>query len=284
MAGGDGLKAGVTAFLQRWKKAVSSVWKDFSRHDGPQAAAALSFYAFLSLFALLILAGGVLGMLFKGRPDLHQRAVDYLVSNAPGISDIIEQALNTTADLGGLLGAIGLAGMLITGTKVTDSLQVWLNKIWGFDKPAFLRRKLKGLAILLVLALVVMLSFGLQVVIVYVAGKVGALEFPLSLLSFLGAVAIQAAGLAVIYAYALEGRVGISETWKRGLLVALLVNPLLLLLTWYYTNMGDLSAVYGPFAGVVLGILTLYYAASVLFLGAELNRFLHSPAEEGLPC
>lgn len=258
-----------------WKRDAGALWKEFALHDGSQAAAAFAFFAFLSLFALLILASGILGMVLRNRPDLLRRAVDYVVSRAPGISEMVEEALDTSADLGGLLGVIGFLGLLLTGTKVTDSLQVWLNRIWGFEKPSFARRKSKGLVILLVVALAVSLGLFLNIILVYAAGKVGGLKIPLSLLAFLGAVAVQATALAFIFAYATETRIGMRNVWKGALAAAFLINPLLLLLTWYYTHMGDLAAVYGSFAGVVLGILTIYYAAYVIYLGAELNHFLY---------
>lgn len=262
--------------LHGCRHAAVGVWKDFSRHDGPQAAAAFSFYAFLSLFALLVLAAGVLGLIFRGRPDLSQRAVEYLVRNAPGLSGILEEALKTSADHGGLLSLVGFISLLLSGTKVADSFQVWLNRIWGKEKPAILKRKLKSVVILLVLGTSVALGLALHAVLVYVASRTDGLEALLSGLSTLGAVALQGAGLTLAYSYAVEKGPGIGGSWKGAFLAALLINPLLLFLAWYYANMGDLAAVYGSFAGVVMGILTIYYAAYVVFLGAELNLFLHT--------
>ena len=266
---------GTVSPLSAWKRDAVAFWKEFSLHDGSQAAAAFAFFAFLSLFALLILASGILGMVLRSRPDLLRRAVDYVVSRAPGISEMVEEALDTSADFGGLLGAVGFLGLLLTGTRVTDSLQVWLNRIWGLEKPSFLRRKSKGLVIMLVAALAVFLGLFLHVILVYAAGKIGGLKIPLSLLAFLGAVSVQGAGLAFTFAFATETRLGVREVWRGAFAAALLINPLLLLLAWYYAHMGDLAAVYGSFAGVVLGILTIYYAAYVIYLGAELNRFLY---------
>jgi membrane protein len=266
---------GAASSFGAWKRDAAALWKDFALHEGSQAAAAFAFFALLSLFALLNLASGIMGMALKNRPDLLRRAVDYVVSHAPGVSELVEEALDTSADFGGLLGVIGFLGLLLTGTKVTDSLQVWLNRIWGLEKPSFLRRKSKGLVIMLVAALAVFLGLFLHVILVYAAGKIGGLKIPLSLLAFLGAVSVQGAGLAFTFAFATETRLGVREVWRGAFAAALLINPLLLLLAWYYTHMGDLAAVYGSFAGVVLGILTIYYAAYVIYLGAELNRFLY---------
>lgn len=266
---------GSAAYIGAWKRAARDLWRDFALHDGAQAAAAFAFFAFLSLFALLILASGVLGMVLRSRPDLLRRAVAYVVSHAPGISQMVEEALDTSTDFGGILGAIGFLGLLLTGTKVVDSLQVWLNRIWGLERPPFLKRKLKSVVILLAVALAVSLGLFLHIILVYAAGKIGGLKIPLSLLAFLGAVAAQCAGLIFAFAYAVETKLGMREVWKGALAAALLINPLLLLLTWYYSHMGNLAAVYGSFAGVALGVLTIYYAAYVIYLGAELNHFIY---------
>lgn len=260
-------------------RTVKAAWSEFSLQDGPQAAAAFSFFAFLSIFALLALAGGVLGMVLRDRPDLLRRMVDYVARQAPGLSDMVEEALNTSRNLGGTLGVIGLLTLFLTGTKAADSLQLWLARIWNIRKPAFLKRKLKSLVILLVLATSVGLGFGIYALLVSVARKAGALETPFYFLALASTVFVQFIGLTFVYAYSLDLLTSMGRVWKGALLAILLSNPLQFLLTWYYSNMGNLSAVYGSFAAAAMAVTIIYYTAYMIFMGAAFNLVLSRKRE-----
>lgn len=262
------------ASLRRVLKTVRGAWAEFSGWEGPQAAAAFSFFSFLSLFALLALAGGVLGMLLGGRPELYRRMVEYLAEQVPGLSETIREALNSSRDLGGVLGLAGFAGLLLTGTKATDSLQLWLARMWDAGKPSFLKRKLKGLAMLLVIAGAAALGFGIYALLVFVAGKVGFLEVPLSLAAVAATASIHFGGLVFIYDYSPGERPGFRRVWKGALLASLLINPLQLLLTWYYSRLGRLSLIYGSFAAAVMAVIMIFYTSYAVFFGAALNRYL----------
>ncbi len=267
------------------RRHVSGIWEEFKRNNGPQAAAAFAFFCFLSLLALLFFSGAVLGMLLKDNQQLLQRILDYISKNTPGLTDTISEALQASIRMRGVLSIGGALGLLYTSTKVADSLQIWLCGMWGVDAPGFLRRKAKSLAILVFIGLMIALGFGVHVALL-LAGRwyswlnlfAGAFAFALST-SILFAVAL------FIYSYAVEeARPGWRSAWKGALFAALLVNPVQLLLTWYYSNLGDYSAVYGSFAGVVLTVIIIYYTGYIIFLGATLNRYLENlsrPPGEG---
>ncbi len=258
---------------------LSGVWKDFSDHNGPQAAAAFSFYCFLSIIPLMIFAGAVLGIVLKSDPELLQRIIDYIADNAPVLSDTISDALDSSIDLRGVLGVIGLLGLLFTGTKVIDSLQVWLSEMWGAEKPRFLRKKAKSLLSLLILGIIVLLGAGVHVVFTLVSERLRWLNVFAGMLVFAVTSLILFAALSFIYSYAVEDRLGFKRVWKGALFVALLTNPVQMLLIWYYSNMGDFSAIYGSLAGIVLTIVVIYYIGYMIFLGTGINHYLYRAEE-----
>ncbi len=274
-------RARAAASFRRGLKSARGAWAEFSAREGTQAVAAFSFFSFLSLFALLALAGGILGMVLEGKPELYRRMVEYLAEQVPGLSETIQEALNTSRDLGGVLGLAGFAGLLFTGTKATDSLQLWMAGVWDGEKPPFLRRKFKGLVMLLVIALAAGLGLGIHILLVLAAGKVGFLEVPLLLAAVAVSTGIHFAGLAFVYHYAPEKRLRFRQVWKGALLASLLINPFQLLLTWYYSRLGNLSVVYGSFAAVIIAVTIIFYTAYVVFLGASLNRYLSKGWSEG---
>ncbi len=249
-------------------------WNVFKSNNGSQAAASFAFFCFLSLLALLFFSGAVLGFVLKDHPDLLRRILDYMAANTPGLTDTVSEALQASINMRGVLSVGGALGLLFTGTKVFDSLQIWLCGIWEVESPRFLRRKKKSLASLAFIAVTGLLGFGLHAAFLLASRWQGGLRFFAGGFSFaLSALIVFAASL-FIYSYAVEATPGPRRLWKGALFSALLLNPLQLLLTWYYGNLGDFSALYGSFAGVVLTVIIIYYAGYIIFLGAALNRFL----------
>jgi membrane protein len=224
----------------------------------------------------------------KNDPELLQRIIDYIADNAPGLSNTMTDALNASINLRGVLGVTGFLGLLYTGTKVIDSLQVWLNEMWGLKKPSYLKKKAKSLLSLVVLGIIIALGVGIHVIFLLVSERLHWLNVFASVLVFAITSLILFVALSFIYTYAVEEKLGFKRVWKGALLVALLANPVQMLLVWYYSNMGDFSAIYGSFAGIVLTVIVIYYLGYIIFMGAELNHYLDKTegrqgTEEGQP-
>jgi membrane protein len=96
------------------------------------------------------------------------------------------------------------------------------------------------------------------------------------ILVFLVTTLVLFIGLMFIYSYSIDIKLGWRVVWAGALFSAILINPVQMVLSWYYTKIGDLPAIYGSFAGVVLTIIVIYYVGYIIYLGAELNRYLDS--------
>ncbi len=254
-----------------WARVGREAWAEFDRHDGLLAAAALSFYAFLSVFTLLILAVGVLGLVFRGRADLVRKVMDYLAGNLPGIQPVLEEAIETSVKRGPMISLIGGLGLLYSSTKVTDALQVWFSRLWGREKPRWVTKKARSMVLMAVLGSAVLAGFGAHYLATLASGWSVVLEVLLLPASYILAILIQFMALCFVYCYAVEDGPGLRESWKGALLSSMLLNPVQLAITWYYSRLGDLAVVYGSLAGVVIAILSLYYMAVIVLWGQVLN-------------
>ena len=259
----------VKGFFTRVGSTIAQAWKKFSGEDGPQAAAAFSFYAFLSLIALVVLAGFVLGTVLRGNQELLNNIIEYITENFPAASEYMQEALKSSIDLRGVLGVIGILGLLYSGTKVFDSFQVWLNNIWDVKKPKYLKKKFKSLVSILFLGFVLAVGFGLHYYL-----------FGAHILAFLLLVMVFLIGMIFIYSFSPEVKLGFKKVWAGALFVAILIYPLQSLLTWYYTTYSDFTTVYGSLASFLIAIIAIYYVGYIIYLGAALNRVLDKDAEE----
>jgi membrane protein len=118
------------------------------------------------------------------------------------------------------------------------------------------------------------LGLGVHLTLFILRKYFGFLNSLMSILVFAITVLMLFVGLAFAYSYSVELKLGWRRVWKGALFSAILINPVQMGLSWYYSNMGNLSAIYGSFASVILTIIVIYYVGYIIYLGAELNRRL----------
>lgn len=95
---------------------------------GTQLAALISYYAFVSLFPLLLLASTVLGFVLQDQPELQQRLLDTAASQIPVVGEDLSQPQQLG---GGVLGVvIGVLGALYGGMGVAQAVQNASNAAW----------------------------------------------------------------------------------------------------------------------------------------------------------
>ena len=88
-----GLVARVDAFQQRHPAIgtpLAVVYK-YVDDGGPQLAALITYYAFVSLFPLLLLASTVLGFVLSGDSELQQRLLDTALAQLPVVGDDLQR-------------------------------------------------------------------------------------------------------------------------------------------------------------------------------------------------
>jgi membrane protein len=125
---------------------VIRMYGRYQADGGDRLAAAVTFYWFLSLFPILLLAISVLGFVYGDRaPDKISSALsgylpDQLVTT---IGDTLSKAK-------GRAGVIGLIGLLLSGLGWVDGLREAIRSIWHQNVKAgnFLRRKVVDIVVL----------------------------------------------------------------------------------------------------------------------------------------
>lgn len=253
----------IKRFFTAAYRVAADAWRKFSEKDGSQAAAAFAFYAYLSMIALTIMGGAILGTVLKGNPNLLDTIMNYITENVPAMAGIIDDALTSSIDLRGVLGVTGILVLLYSGTKVFDSFQIWLNRMWGEDTPKYVKKKAKSLLTILFFAAVLGSGF-----VVHYTLK------DLRYISFLALLAVYLVGMAFIYSFSIGIHLGWGKVWAGSLFVAVLIYPLQALLTWYYTSVSSFETLYGSLAGLILPLIGIYYVGYIIYLGAALNRAL----------
>jgi YihY family inner membrane protein len=253
-----------------------AVHRRFSAGEGSYLAANVTYYGFLSLFPLLLLALSVTGFVLAGDLAAQQRWAARLAATIPGIGPLIGRNLQAVVRHRAGSGVIGLAGLLWTGTGAAEASGFALSKIFGVPEyKGFVRKKAWSIGSTLGLGLLAMAAAG-------AAGAAGG-----------HSLVLRAAGVAVAFALdfvlflaayrVLVQRRGppFAKLWKGALFAALGWTTLKAVGAWYAARtVTHGTAVYGTF-GSVVGVLALLSLSARLFLyGAALNAEL---IDEGRP-
>ena len=266
--------------IVRLFRAAFSEWQE---DHASRLAAALAYYAAISLAPLLIIVLGVAGLAFGSEAasgQLKGQMEDLIgPQSAELVQDIINYANMPAAGI--VSSAAGMIVLLLGASGVFGALQDGLNTVWevtprpgrgirGIIRDRFLSLTMVlGVGFLLLISLVV--SAALAAVGKYMGG---ALLMPMFLLNGINAMVsfvVVAVLFALIYKVLPDAEIGWGDVWIGATLTALLFTIGKLVIGLYLGRSSTASA-YGAAGSLVIILIWIYYSAQILFFGAELTQ------------
>jgi membrane protein len=260
-------------------------------------AAALTYYALMSLFPTALLALSLLGLLGQ-YPETYEAIMRYARDVAPDsvvtpLDSSLEQALRKK-DTAATALVISVAVALYGTTGVLEAARRALNVVFEIENGrGFLRRKLVDVASTLVLMALVIVTG----ILVFVGGG-----FADDVLGFVGLgptaagvwnlarwpAALLVAMLVFSFVYYITPDVQ-QRAWRWVTPGAVTGVLLWLLASWafssYISSVEDVGALYGTFAGAIILVAWIWLTNVMLLFGAELNAEIERQRElrEGVP-
>jgi membrane protein len=248
----------------------------FSDDQGSYLAVVVTYYAFVAIFPLLLIASSVLGFVLQGNPKLQHEVLTSALSQFPIVGTQLGQpeALrgSTSAVVFGTLAA--LYGVLGLGQAAQNAV----NVAWAVPRNSRLNPVLSRVSSLFLLILA-----GLTVLAVTLLTSIAShfdvfgpgADRGVGWLLKLGSVTLNALVLAGMMRLATTHRQSFRSSLPGALTVALLWQLLQSLGGTYVSHViARVSQVNGVFA-IVLGLLALLYLASVIaVVGLEINVVL----------
>jgi membrane protein len=132
--------------------------------QGDLMAAGVTYFAFLSLFPVLLLLASIVGLVLSGNTVLQQQLYTAVREAIPGpTGDELVKQLQEAIGVAGVVGVVGLVGFLYAGMRAIDKLRIGMERLWkGRVEPAdFLRDNVQDVLALLALGAVGLISLGL---------------------------------------------------------------------------------------------------------------------------
>ncbi|MET0198302.1 ribonuclease BN [Rhodococcus sp. RS1C4] len=229
---------------------------------GGYLAALIAYYAFLSLFPLLLLFTTLLGIVLAGNPDLQERILDSAMSQIPVIGDQLGEPDRLSGGVTAIV--IGVAGSLYGGLGVSLAVQHALNTAWSVprnNQPDPIRARVRGL---LLLSTVGSAIIGLTVL--NVVASSGLFGFAGGVSAILGAIALNSAVFAAAFRIGTARPLSVRDVLPGAVAAAVIWQALQSFGGIYIRYVvGNVSTSNGVFA-IVLGLLGFLYVASVLIV------------------
>ena len=249
----------------------------FFDDQGPYLAAILTYYAFIAIFPMLLIASSVLGFILQGNPELQAKVLDSALSQFPVVGTQLGrpegiQGSTSAVVVGSLAAFYGVLGL-------GQAAQNALNVVWAVPRNSRLNPVVSRLR-----SFVMLSTAGVAVVIITastgVVGNLGSMGINLGgwlrAAGTLVSVGITAVVLALMMRFTTSRRPSFRVSLPGALLIAVLWHLLQLFGGAYVVRVvgraGDMNAVFA----VVLGLVAFLYLTSwCAVVGLELNVVLN---------
>lgn len=244
-----------------------AVVKKFADDGAGGLAALIAYYAFFSLFPLLLVFVTILGYVFQGDKSFEKTIEDSVLAHFPIIGSSIR-----THQLSGSIAAVVVGGLIAlwAGLGITQAAQNAFDRVWAVPFKArrdFLRKRLRGLLLLAVLGTLFVISSVLSGVVSAGLGSLGLKTGGIAISLVLN-IALFGAAARLLTTSAVPTR----SIWLGALIGGFLWEVLQVVGGLYVHHVvNHATEAYGVFA-TVLGLLAwLHLGALATLYAAEVN-------------
>ena len=256
-------------YQQRHKGAAIpwAVIKKFGDDQAGNLAALMAYYAFFSIFPLLLVFTTILGFVLQGNDKLYDDVRNSVLGQFPVVGDQLQ-----AGQLSGKATALvlGLITALWAGLGVTMAAQRAFDRVWAVpfkDRPNFVHSRVRGLLLLICLGIMFVASAAATTLATTVFGgalaKIGGYAITLGVNFCLYVLAFRFLTSAIIPTRSL---------WLGAGVGALFLSVMQLVGTIYVKRViSHASNTYGTFATVIGLLVWLHLIAQLTLYAAEIN-------------
>ena len=237
---------------------------------GTYLAAMLTYYAFVSLFPLLLIASTILGFVLAGDPKLQQELLSSALQQFPVIGQELARPKHLSGGPTGLI--VGILGSLYGGLGVAQAFQYAANVVWAVprnSRPNPFKARGRSMVLLATAGLAVLATTLLSIAS---GGGVGALGTAGRYLALAASVVINIAVSIFAFRFAAARRLSVRDVAIGATASALIWQLLQSFGIVYVRHVVRYASATNAVFAIVLGLLAyLYITAMAVLLSMEIN-------------
>ncbi|MEP6801852.1 MAG: YihY/virulence factor BrkB family protein [Acidobacteriota bacterium] len=266
-----------------WRRVCVQTFRSWFRHRCLTESAALSFYTLYSLTPMLIITMAVASTVFGEDAVRGQVVKQFSKLMGAHQAELIQRILQRIAQDGksGVAAVLGVIAVAIGATALFAQLQSSLNRVWEVTPRkshpfrALLRKRLVSFALVLGTGFLLVVSLALSAAIdglqEWIEARFAISTTFLALGNFTVMFLLVTLLFAMIYRFLPDVDIKLREV-ALGAITASVAVQLGRWLFNLYIARTDIASPYGTAGALVVLLFWVYYATSILLLGAEFAR------------
>ncbi|XWK89563.1 MAG: YihY/virulence factor BrkB family protein [Phormidium sp.] len=262
---------------------LKQTFDEWNEDKASRLAAALAYYTIFSIAPLLVIVIAIAGLVFG-----EEAARGEIVTQIQGLvgrsgAEVIETAIQNANQpaTGRIASLISIGALLFGAIGVFAQLQDSLNTIWEVQpKPnrplkGFVQRNLLSFSMVLgigfLLLVSLLLSATLSAISTYFSHLVPGFDVLWQVINFVVGFGVTTFLFAMIFKFLPNVHITWGDVWIGAIITSLLFSIGRFLLGWYLGN-GSFGSTYGAAGSLIIILAWVYYAAQILFFGAEFTQ------------
>ena len=247
--------------------------------DCPTLAAAISFYALLSLIPVLFLVIAILGYVLGSSQQTFHTVLGSVREFIPHLSDDFTRNVEWVVANRGRLSWLGLASLVIASGLVFHATEFALDRLFAVARRrSFLRSRLLSMSVVMAMGVVLLFSFYVGVVFHTLNADPTLVPFghdwvvPLARglrVQYLTSVALVLASFTVALHVFPHAPVGWRTAFVGGCVGTVLWEGARRFFLWYLANLAQFYVVYGSLGALVAVMVWIYMSATIFLYAAE---------------
>ena len=278
----DWLAALPGRFLGGLRLIALAVWRgvwELYNSEGLTHAAAIAYYALLSLFPFLLLVLSILGSVTADEGD-RDAVVGFVFRYFPRQFDFMTGQLDAFRGRTVQLGVGGLLALTWASLGVFGAISSAIDHAWGVERRrSFWMHRL--------MSFVMMVSAGAIFIVAIILASVARLAPTNFLWQYIerapwlvwlstvtadyGATVLLIVCVALLFYFIPNTEMRFRWVWPGAILTGLLWRGALSAFSWYARDMAAWNAVHGSIAAVVVFLFWVYISAVILLYGVEMT-------------
>ena len=258
--------------LAAWRALVELVNSNDLTH-----AAAIAYYALLSLFPFLLLVISLLGSIAADEED-RIAVLTFVFRYFPTQLDFVSRQLDAFTQTRVPVGVAGSLALIWASLGVFGAITSAVNEAWGVEKQrSFWKHRMVSFLMLVAAGSVMMLALvAVSAVQVAEASWFGVM---LSRFQWLApfqswifryaATILLIVGLGLVYYFIPNAKTRFRDVWVGAMLTGVLWTLAFRGFSWYIGRNSQLTLIHGSIAAVVVFLLWIYTSSVILMYGVE---------------
>jgi membrane protein len=270
----------------RFRIGIAGAWDvlwdtigNFRNNGDVNQAAAIAFYAILSIIPLFILTMIVADDVFRSNPTVQTQLTESIQRLHPYFSGDLLRQVGQIEQKKKVLGWVGLLGLIWLAAAIFNALETSFNMIFRSEAPrSYFVSKLLAVSMIPLGWLIAVASIAITYVATIVFSQPLLIRSDLAILMvfegvlfrFLLPFLLTVFFFTILYRVIPTVKVPLNSAFVGGVTFAALMEIAKHFFTWYVTNYSHYDIIFGSLETVVILVIWVFYVALILLFCAEL--------------